>query len=411
MLVLVALGMGVEIGLVGRLFLSEIFLAAALPFALYFRTANRFDREWSLTTQFYILAGLWFLGAVVTDAVRETPFEDLARGWSKILFLILNFASILLLVDGSRQRAVSLVVLLSAASAVRLRMGLNLYVPDAESVFGNPWKFGYGQLAAEGAFLLSAILISYPLTRLAGLSLPFVDASINLALNARNLFGLTALSALVVAFLRSRRRALSPAFLAAMAIVAAAAASGLVFAYSYVASSGMIGLEAKDKYEAQSSGGLGILLGGRTESIASTQAILDSPILGHGSWARDVQYVALMANRMEEAGYDAASGDPLADDLIPTHSHLLGAWVESGVLGAIFWLWVGWATIRGLHAAVSRPTPMTGFIVFIGLSLLWDIFFSPFSSERRVIVPAWLILMILTAEDREGKALADRRKA
>ena len=109
------------------------------------------------------------------------------------------------------------------------------------------------------------------------------------------------------------------------------------------------------------------------------------PIVGHGSWARDIHYVELMVTRLEQAGYDMSRGDPFVDDLIPSHSHLFGAWVEAGILEILCWLWAGWVTIRGLQAAIIQPTPWTGFIVFIGLSLLWDILFSPFGLERRVV--------------------------
>ncbi len=224
----------------------------------------------------------------------------------------------------------------------------------------------------------------------------------NIALSARNLFGLSALAALLQALATTRRRALSPLNLAALGIVGLVAAQGLVSAYGYAASSGLMGLDAKDKYELQSSGSLGILLGGRAESLVSTQAIIDSPIIGHGSWARDIHYVELWVTRLEQAGYEI-QGDPFESNLIPTHSHLFGAWVEAGVLGGIFWLWALWTTVRGLYAAIVRPTPFSGFIVFICLSLIWDILFSPFGLDRRVTTAAWLVLVMVTIESSSGE--------
>ena len=87
-----------------------------------------------------------------------------------------------------------------------------------------------------------------PITRLAGLSLPFVDAAINLALNARNMFGLTVLSGLVFALTAGRRRALSPTFLAIIGISGVVAIWATVSVYGYAASSGLMGVEAKEKY-------------------------------------------------------------------------------------------------------------------------------------------------------------------
>ena len=98
-----------------------------------------------------MFAALWFLGALVTDFIRQTPFEDLARGWSKIFFFVLNFTSIYLLVNGKRQRIVGFICLAFVASAIRLRMNID----DAgigDEVFGAGWKFGYGQLVAAASF-------------------------------------------------------------------------------------------------------------------------------------------------------------------------------------------------------------------------------------------------------------------
>jgi hypothetical protein len=385
--------MVVEFNVVGRIILSELLLTAVLPF----RFALGGVRIGPLARQFYFFAGLWFFGAMATDVICHTPLEDVFRGWSKIIFFVLNFTSIMLLVGGNRQKIITFVFLLFIGSAIRLRMNLDGTGIGAE-VFGSAWKFGYGQLLTACSLLLSAYLITDRATRLIGVSVPIVDAILNIVLNARNLFGLSALSALAQVFMGAhRRRTLSPAKIAAIGVAGAVVAWGLVSAYSYAASSGLIGLEAKEKYETQTSSSLGLILGGRAESLASTQAIIDSPIIGHGSWARDLHYVELLVTRLEQAGMEI-QGDPFVDDLIPSHSHLLGAWVEAGVLGGVFWFWGLWTALRGLYAAIEQPTPFTGFVAFVGLSLLWDILFSPFGLDRRVTTAAWLVLMMITVE-------------
>jgi hypothetical protein len=374
--------------------LADLLFGAALPFLIAKRGASMIGGR---AKSFLLFASLWLLGAVATDTIRSTPFEDIARGWSRLIFFAVNFTSIWLLVDGKWQRIVVFIYCLFIAVAIRRYFSIDQLDID-NAVFGSGWKFGYGQLLTATSFILSALLMYYPMTRLAGISLPFAASAVDLALNARNLFGITGLSAAVVAFASSRRRRrLSPIFLTVATMVGLATGWGLLSAYGYAAASGMLGVDAKDKYDLQSSGSLGILLGGRADSLASTQAIIDSPIIGHGSWARDISYVELMVSRLEAAGYEV-EGDPLSSDLIPSHSHLLGAWVEAGILGAVFWLWASWIAICGLYNAITRVTVFTGFITFVGISLLWDILFSPFALERRVITAAWLILMILTIE-------------
>ncbi len=394
-----------EVTLIGRLTFADMLLAGAAPVLI---VINKGVGRSPLIKQFYLFATLWFVGAALTDVVRATPLDDVFRGWSKIIFFILNFTSIWLLVDGRQNRIIAFIVLLLITSIVRLRVQPDTADLGAD-IFGMGWKFGYGQLLAGATLLVSAVLVARPVTRLVGVGLPFLDAIVDLVFNARNLFGLMALSALAFLLTVGRRRPVSPVHLAAICAAGVVVGWGSISVYSYAASEGLLGVEALEKYEQQSSGRFGVFLGGRQESLASTQAINDSPILGHGSWAKDYRYVELMLARAEQAGYEV-QGDPYANDLIPTHSHLFGAWVEAGVLGAAFWVWTAAIAIRGLNAVLRRPTPLTGFVVFIGLSLLWDILFSPFGLERRVVTPAWIILMMLATENagRENKALGSR---
>lgn len=394
-----------EINTVGRLTLADVMLTSIAPFLAWF---NRNARLKGSERQFFYLAAAWLLGAVITDVVRQSSFDDFSRGWTKIAFFIGNFAALLFLQNRSQKRSAGFILVLAAASAIRLY--LNMDGSDiGQDPFGNGWRFGYGQLLATAVFLSCAFMVAIPMTRIAALCLPAVDAFINLSLNARNLFGVSALSAAIFITTVRRRRPLSPAFVALGGAAAAMLVWGVISAYSYAAGSGLLGPMAEQKYEFQSSGNLGILLGGRAEFFGSTQAILDSPIIGHGSWARDIYYVDLMRSRMTQAGYEL-SNDPNIDDLIPTHSHLFGAWVESGILGAVFWLWAMWIIVKGIYSSVMRPSPMSGFVVFVGLSLLWDIVFSPFGLERRVLTPAALILMINAAESLKKNSLQEARE-
>src|SRR5258708_14335741 len=85
----------------------------------------------------------------------------------------------------------------------------------------------------------------------------------------------------------------------------------------------------------------GVLLAGRNEFLAAGSAIRDSPFIGHGSWAKDPKYKAILYDRLAELGY-RKMGPELESDVIPSHSYVFGAWVESGILGAVFWCWALW---------------------------------------------------------------------
>jgi len=100
----------------------------------------------------------------------------------------------------------------------------------------------------------------------------------------------------------------------------------------------------------QAHGEYGLIVGGRSEILVSAQAIMDSPILGHGSWAKNEEYAAMLNYLRESMGYVAQGKHE--SGLIPTHSHIFGAWVEAGILGAVFWLWI----LTVAHLVTPRKT-------------------------------------------------------
>jgi hypothetical protein len=392
--VLTALALVIEFNIVGRLTLTELILIVFAIGAMVQAPRATGDIAW-----FYIFAGLWAFGALVSDLFNQSNPNDFLRGWSKIAFLILNFTSLRLLIGRDIGRAVLFVYVLSVAGAIRLALGI--VDPDlTDDVTGNAWKFGYGALLTTSAFLLSAWLQRRRIPRQMGIVPPFVSAAVALYLNARSLAGQTVLAVLVTSLTTGRRR-ISGRQLLLIATAGAVVGTGLLLGYEYAASEGWLGVAAQDKYFAQSTGTLSLLEAGRADTFASIQAILDSPLVGHGSWARDINYAVQMFDRLAAAGY-RVNYAALESDLIPSHSHLLGAWVEHGVFGALFWLWALRTIGRALVLSLKRPTPLTGFVTYIAVTMIWDIVFSPFGLERRVTSAAWLYLLILVANDREA---------
>ncbi|MHA1112875.1 MAG: hypothetical protein ACTSRY_00005, partial [Alphaproteobacteria bacterium] len=112
----------------------------------------------------------------------------------------------------------------------------------------------------------------------------------------------------------------------------------------------------------------------------------DSPFIGHGSWAKDPYYASLLLQYRPELTSVYESG------LIPTHSFLFGAWVEAGVVGAIFWLWIWILNARALGRVFTIREPLVPLFGLIGIVMAWDIIFSPYGAERRFIVPFYVVL-------------------
>lgn len=380
----------IEMQVVGRLFAPDILLAIMFPFLFVLRGRRLAD---PLPRTFLLLAGLWLLGQVFTDLVQGTPFHDYSRGWAKIGFTIVNFCALFLLLNGRSRRIVLYAAGLAAGGVVQYFVNPGIYAA------AHPWKFGYG-VSVTWFLVLTAMAVA-GLGRtgwFSAIGLIVGASALNVFMGFRSLGGVLFLVAayMAVQTLWSRPRTNPRRIRARHALFLTAAvgiaAWGALELYGRAAESGLLGYEAQQLYERQTAGAYGLLLGGRSEALASISAILDSPLLGHGSWAKDCDYASLLIELKQELDY--FPGEENEECLIPTHSHLLGAWVEAGILGALFWAWVLSVTARALLRSFDLRGRLTPLVVFVGFLLIWNIIFSPYGAERRFITPYYVIVMM-----------------
>lgn len=370
----------------GDLFAHEVILLILFPILLL--------KNNKLLTQKYVvtilaLGLLWLASQIVTDIFRETPQEDFLRGWAKIIFFMISFCSLVMLLTTSTR-----VFLWIASSAIPMFIRpFQLFALDLDPLV--LWKFGVGSAILFAVCLPSLWRIFNdpenitPVRRIAWLSILFGVGSF--FLNARSFAGISIATGALLGFYASHSGTkLRMQTLSIGIFIAFLGAIALINVYSAGASSGFFGEEAQAKYEMQNAyggGTMSVLLGGRAEGLVSTQAIADSPLLGHGSWAKDYKYlymyVALRSTYSEEQG---DSLDPsINDGLIPTHSYLLGAWVEAGVLGGIFWISVVWMCLfRILPVAFEVTSGLSVYVLMTLPFFMWNILFSPFGANVRV---------------------------
>lgn len=391
----------VEIMIVGRLILTEVLLLSLLPWLWRAQARPPFPL-W-----FVILWTGWLLSQIVTDVVVGSAVLDWARGWAGILFTLTNFAAILVLV-ATPKRARLFAFGLAAGGLLGL-----LVIPHPNAA-ADPWKWG---IAGPVALVIAAGLSGSGGDRRRWLTITAFLAFgvLNLFLGYRSLGGISLLVAAylgLTALVAHRRRPAHHRTRRAIAGVVFLAAAGIIVLamYSVTASQGLLGPEAQARY-ADQGGALGALLGGRPEALVSTQAIIDSPVLGHGSWAEDSTYAKLLAERQRSLGYEVTP-DYVGSDLIPAHSYLLGAWVWGGFLGALFWFAMGVLAVRLLADLYSVRLDLAPLLAFSTMLLLWDIAFSPYGLVARITAPYGVALCLLglrlMRDEREEDHTSDR---
>jgi hypothetical protein len=301
---------------------------------------------------------------------------------------VTHFTTIALLIRQSQRRFILYSAGLVLGGVLTFFISPTFYAEDY------PWKFGLGTPITILVCLIAGMLARR--SRMAAVTMIAAIGATNLYLGYRSLGAVCAISAIYSYFqlspqladkrLRKVQTVLTIAGLAA-------GVWGISAIYAHGVQRGWFGEEALQKYEMQSSGDAGVLLGGRNEFLAAGSAIRDSPVIGHGSWAKDPKYKAILYDRLAKLGYRNIGGE-MESDLIPSHSYLLGAWVESGVVGAVFWCWVSWLTVSALVRASGRE-PLLPFFAFIALLLIWNVLFSPYGAGERFTTTYFVYAMTL----------------
>ncbi|HEX7387947.1 MAG TPA: hypothetical protein VF285_11835 [Castellaniella sp.] len=379
-----------QIDLVGKLYLNEVFYLLLLPFLFYFRSSLMHRKILLLVL---LALAVWLLAQVATDVIRHTAFHDYARGWAKILFTATNLCAMYLIVYRSRRR----LVLLSYGLA--LGTLLHAFVTDDPTLRGTPWQLGYGWgvswliVAAGVTFAASS---HYKLRHWIPVACAALASALNFYMGYRSMGGILFISTcyLTLQCLQPRPARQSPGLrrIALLCVFGILAATAALKTYEGLALHGWLGSYEQTRVTDQSDGAYGLLLGGRFEIIVSSQAIAKSPWIGHGSWATDCHYRDLYDQLKHAAGY---IGGEWGSCVIPSHSYLMSAWVDAGILGALVWLVFAGLAIRALLSVHVQRDKLTPLVIFGSLWTLWNIAFSPFAGEARFTFPFFLILMLM----------------
>ena len=182
--------------------------------------------------------------------------------------------------------------------------------------------------------------------------------------------------------------------------------------YSYAASNGYLGEEARTKYENQTdrgSGAVSMLISGRTEFFIALSAIVDRPIIGFGPRAADIygyteKFLVKYGTEQDMQGYFLSLRRNAAMGIvhnIPTHSHIMSAWLWCGLPGLIFFLWVLYVMFRHLKRYASVVPQWYGYFAITIPSMVWSVFFNPFGA--RSTLPLMMVLLFFAKAIGDGK--------
>ena len=363
------------IRLVGLMPVSEVILLAAGT--IYFlRTvlSHRVDEtlvggrvfRWLMAAQAVALFGYIF-----SDVWRGSSTSDIARGWARMVFLAFDVVCMAVLFGDVR-------VFVAYELGVAFS-GFHVFVHGA--LFGDAWKFGYGVPLTVLALLVFPL--AGPLAACGGV---LAMAAVHWAMDFRSMALICVLLAAVQAltlFPARARRWLVP--------------MGVALGMAALAFRGQIvgeGSERSKRSDAE-----------RTAMLsAASEAFYASPFIGQGSWFSNSKvmdrFVEIRAENARAAGVGGFGDDD--GETMAIHSQMLVGLAEGGLLGGCFFAAYGVFLLWGLWwvAATRRWDRLTAIYLFLLLSGLLNLCFTPFSGAARVDIAATVGALLMLWRER-----------
>lgn len=396
-----------QIRLGAKIGISEIFMVLLAPF-LYFKNLRYYRSDGMLTMLNLLL--LWILGALFADWYNDAvPFQY----WRGFSVPVMIFSTVVCIYNFLRRdiRNFKWIIFGLACSTV-----ISTFVFQRGAA---------GDLAAEGD-ISGAIerVMSYKLfwllmiqtwvllpIQVFYMKLPFIIsltsvlfASLIAALSGgRSAMLVSLMSFMLIFFARRSVQSMGSIkrYLVFILIILSLVGVGVKYAYKYAFAEGMLNETETAKYERQTSTSdsiLGLLMSGRSAFFIGLRAIIDKPIIGHGSWALDDNGYA--AEFLNKYGSDldrlqiARAQREAAMTIIPSHSHIVCYWLWHGISGFLFWAYVIFLAARTFSKNLHIIPEMFGYWAVVLPAFFWDVFFSPFG--LRTGECAMFVLMVLT---------------
>jgi hypothetical protein len=377
------------IDLLGQLYWAELLLPLL---AVGVVLANP-PRELFANRPFRILmagVALMFVGYVLSDIAADTPREMYLRGWARVAALGSSAFSLCVLCHRDKR------------SLWWFCIGMGVGGIAANVLAGMPlsqWKLGYGEpiayLVAGSAALLPMWMASMAILLLGGLTILFDYRSL----------GVQLMLVAVAAFLRSRNVGLNqlmkniPLLVLGFGVVAAGALYLLNVSQD----------ENLARREVSNISRIAALRIG-------TQAIIDSPVIGYGSWGQGTRKYADMLydetlGDLLSIGDGTVVGDPRRGSHFSAHSQIIQAWMEGGMLAAAFFLAYMALLAKGFHRLLLNRTAdyLTPLLLLIFGTNLWASLMSPFLGNQRISIALSVAAVVMLSIEQRTAATSRSR--
>jgi hypothetical protein len=377
----------VTVRLVGLMPVNEILLGSLvvmgfLWIVLYQRLPAPLTAPRVLTI-FLAAQLIGLISYIIADLYRESYTGDMIRGWSRMVFLVINIVGFSLLFGASNR------------CFVFLQIGMIFSFVDilvSGPLFGDYWKFGFAYPVTIAVLMSTPRLLPRSIGLHASVGACFFLAGLQSVMDFRSLGGVCfCVGALLCLryFPTSWRKT-----------ICIGGAIILLAAFPFLA-----------KHALGDTGERGTR--SNVERSAMLQAAWEgfyrSPLIGQGSWFSRSnvmdEFLLIRASNARLAGVGGFDDTDAGDMAI--HSQILVALAEGGFFGATFFFVYGCFLLWGFWYCVVRAPwdwilPTRFFVLLVAF---WNLLMSPFSGPHRVeIALAVGLVLILWRESTQLKA-------
>jgi hypothetical protein len=364
---------------VGQLILVEIFaflLFLIIKVLFMYKSKNRLDKE---IRYIFILGILWLIGSMLSDYNAHSEKIDTAKSVAQVLVLLVLLYWVYTWLIEETDRLTFYIWGYSLSSLGRY------FLMPAIFDHSDPWKFVFGPNLTI-LFLLIIGRLKTPIY--VKQSLIVVLVFLDLFLGSRSLAIITLLTLLtyrVKPFVKGR-------LVGTLSLLVVAMLSLYLFNFLYVslAKSGELGRTQQIKYYQQSQAGP-VALTGRSELLYELTAIGETRFLGLGS-NPSITNDFLDKIAAEESRFGVRHNSTTAylgyisDGKIPEHSMIFTAWLEGGVLAALFWFYLFSLVFRWILRFGTDSQPFGLLSKYLSINFFWALCFSPLGAGSRVIL-------------------------
>jgi len=372
---------GPSLTFLGQLRIVEVILLGLLfaKFLVAVRVPNRLE-WWLLSLTIFtaiVFAGVgWWL---------ESPQSAIILRAGSYLVMAAMLLSMMQLSHFKPNYLIA-IILGYCASYVTCWFFFSQYLPNGDTYALVPWRLGLG-FAATWAIL--CLIVVFPRLYPMVLPLMLVATVIHVVLGARSLGLATLACGILSAFAaRASTDRVGPFRLSKVIFVCILA---LAFAWAALevaviaAEAGLLPEEMTTRMLRQYYSENGILLSARAPNYVAAVGIIERPILGFGPGNSDAELSTLYAQLSAENNSDGLNTDAFLDTyleeelgtVIPSHSHVLGAWIEAGIVGGLYWMFIMAIVVYVMVRSLKFKNPWVPMYLFLSMTTLLDIVFSP----------------------------------